>query len=98
IAFMQEEVHRAAYRHQLEVEGGDRVVVGVNRFTDDAERVVIEQPDFGSLEASQRAKLAAFKAARDDSEVHARLAALREAAGGSENLMPRIVEAVKAGT
>ena len=32
IAYMQEEVHRAAYEHQLAVEHGERVIVGVNRF------------------------------------------------------------------
>ncbi len=97
IEYMQEEVHRAAYQHQLAVESGERVVVGVNRFAEDAERVAIAQPDFGSLEEAQRAKLARFKAARDGSEVHARLAALRSAAEGSENLMPLLVQAVRAG-
>src|SRR5690606_328525 len=88
---------RAAYEHQLGVESRERVVVGVNRFETDGERTEIPQPDYGSLETAQRAKLQRFRAERDASEVHARLSALRSAAEGNENLMPRIIEAVKAG-
>jgi methylmalonyl-CoA mutase, N-terminal domain len=97
IEFMQEEVHRAAYEHQLGVESGDRVVVGVNRFTQKEGPFDLGQPDFGALERSQRDKLGRFRDARDASEVHARLASLREHAAGSENLMPHLIEAVKAG-
>jgi methylmalonyl-CoA mutase, N-terminal domain len=97
IEYMQEEVHRAAYEHQLAVEAGERVVVGVNRFQDAGEKPVeLGQPDFGSLEATQRRELAALRQARDASEVRAHLSALREAADGTENLMPRLIEAVKA--
>jgi methylmalonyl-CoA mutase, N-terminal domain len=97
IEFMQEEVHRAAYEHQLAVESGDRVVVGVNRFTGKEAPLDLGQPDFGALELSQRDKLARFRDARDADEVHARLSALREHAAGSENLMPHLIDAVKAG-
>ncbi|HET7275058.1 MAG TPA: methylmalonyl-CoA mutase family protein [Longimicrobiaceae bacterium] len=96
IEYMQDEVHRAAYEHQLAVESGERVVVGVNRFDEAGNATEIDQPDFGALEASQRAKLARVKAARDDSEVRARLEALRSAATGTDNLMPHIIEAVRA--
>src|SRR5690606_17011820 len=46
IAYMQEEVHRAAYEHQLAVESEDRVVVGVNRFADVEETPPMAQPDY----------------------------------------------------
>ena len=97
IDYMQEEVHRAAYEHQLAVESRDRIVVGVNRFHDEAARAEIKQPDFRTLEASQRAQLHRFKGGRDDSDVHTRLAALRAAAEGEENLMPRIIDSVRSG-
>jgi methylmalonyl-CoA mutase N-terminal domain/subunit len=98
IGYMQEEVHRAAYQHQLAVESTDRVVVGVNQHVDpDAEPVKMAQPDFRALEESQRAKLERFKAARDGALVAERLAALGEVATGSDNVMPLIIEAVKAG-
>jgi methylmalonyl-CoA mutase, N-terminal domain len=97
IEFMQEEVHRAAYEHQLAVEAGDQVVVGVNHFTASDERLDLGQPDFGALEQSQRRKLAKLKQSRDPAEVNARLASLRETAAGTDNLMPHLIEAVKAG-
>ena len=56
----------------------------------------LAQPDFSALEQSQRAQLARIKAERDDAEVRARLEAIRAAARGTENLMPRIIDAVKA--
>ena len=96
IGFMQEEVRRAAYEHQLAVESGQRVVVGVNRYTKPEPPPEIAQPDFGRLEADQRSRLAALRADRDGGAVAERLSAIRDAARGSENLMPRIIEAVKA--
>jgi len=97
IEFMQEEVHRAAYDHQLAVESGERVVVGVNRYTGNEGPLELGQPDFGALEQSQRIKLARLKQARNAEQVDARLRGLREVAAGTENLMPHLIEAVKAG-
>ena len=96
IAFMQEEIHRAAYEHQIAVERGDKTIVGVNRFQSADEAFDLGQPDFSALEQSQRAALARVRAERDDAEVHARLTAIRDAARGTDNLMPRIIDAVKA--
>jgi methylmalonyl-CoA mutase, N-terminal domain len=96
IAFMQEEIHRAAYEHQLAVEHGERVIVGVNRFRGAEEPLELVQPDFSALERAQAAQLAEIRRGRDDAEVRARLEAIRAAARGTENLMPRIVDAVKA--
>jgi methylmalonyl-CoA mutase N-terminal domain/subunit len=95
IPYFQEEIQRAAYVHQLAVESGERVIVGVNAYQG-GEEVRIEQPDFPALEAAQKEKLAAVRARRDDDAVRATLAAVREAARGSENLMPPIIEAVRA--
>jgi methylmalonyl-CoA mutase N-terminal domain/subunit len=96
IAYMQEEIHRAAYEHQIAVEAGEKVIVGVNRFTAREEPVDLGQPDFSALEAGQKATLAAVKAGRDAAAVRAALEAVRAAARGTENLMPRIIDAVKA--
>jgi methylmalonyl-CoA mutase N-terminal domain/subunit len=71
-------------------------VVGVNRFTGAEEPVVLAQPDFSALEASQQAQLAELKRTRDAGEVGARLDAIRAAARGTDNLMPHIIDAVKA--
>jgi methylmalonyl-CoA mutase, N-terminal domain len=96
IEFMQEEIHRAAYEHQLAVEHGERVIVGVNRFRSAEEPLELTQPDFSALERAQAAQLAEIRRGREDTEVRARLEAIHAAARGTENLMPRIVDAVKA--
>jgi methylmalonyl-CoA mutase, N-terminal domain len=97
IAYMQEEIHRAAYEHQIAVERGEKTIVGVNRFQSaEPETIDLAQPDFSALEQSQRAQLARIKAERDDAEVGARLEAIRAAARGIDNLMPHIIDAVKA--
>jgi methylmalonyl-CoA mutase, N-terminal domain len=96
LAYMQEEIHRAAYAHQLAVEQGERVIVGVNQFKGAEEPLDLAQPDFSALERGQTARLAEIRRTRDDGDVRARLEAVRAAARGTENLMPRIIDAVKA--
>ncbi|MEX2570752.1 MAG: methylmalonyl-CoA mutase family protein [Gemmatimonadota bacterium] len=96
IRLMQEEVHRAAYAHQLAVEEGSRTVVGVNRYETDEGALRPEQPDFRALEKGQGDRLARLKADRDQPAVEEALREIRAAAGGTENLMPRIIAAVKA--
>ncbi len=97
IDFMQEEIHKAAYQAQLDIESGERPVVGVNVHAQDEERVRMEQPDYSALERGQQEKLASRKAARDEDAVRAALGRIDAAAGGEDNLMPPIIEAVKAG-
>jgi len=97
IDYMQEEIHQAAYRFQMDIESGARSVVGVNVHTEDEGSVRIGQPDYSALEAGQVERLQAFRASRDDAEVRARLGAITAAAGTSENLVPIFVDAVKAG-
>ena len=94
--FFQEAIARSAYEHQKAVESGERVVVGVNRFTDDSPPPAIETPDFSALEVRQRARLAGARRRRDAGAVERTLAALRSAAAGASPLMPRILDAVRA--
>jgi methylmalonyl-CoA mutase N-terminal domain/subunit len=96
IHFMTEEIHRAAYRHQLAVESGEAHVVGVNVYTDDEETPPIELPDFGGLEAEQKRRLERVKATRDATVIRERLAAVAAAASGDDNLLPPIIDAVRA--
>jgi methylmalonyl-CoA mutase N-terminal domain/subunit len=95
VPYFQDEIQRAAYQHQLAIESGERIVVGVNAY-EGGEEMRIEQPDFPALEAAQKVALAAVRERRDDDAVRRTLAAVREAARGTENLMPPIIEAVKA--
>jgi len=100
--FFQEEIARSAYEHQLRVESGATVVVGVNRFTDDEPPPPIPAPDFSRLEQGQRSSLAAVKAKRDAKAVADCLVAVEQSAAGmmrdngSEPMMPLIIDAVRA--
>jgi methylmalonyl-CoA mutase N-terminal domain/subunit len=96
VEYMQEEIHRAAYRHQLDVEEGSRTVVGLNAYREDDKAAPAPQPDYSELEARQRESLAGVKAARDPAVVQEVLGAVIDAARSGENLMPRLVQAVKA--
>jgi methylmalonyl-CoA mutase N-terminal domain/subunit len=91
---MQDQIHRSAYRHQREIESGERTVVGVNTYAEEGDRPRIVQPDYTALEQSQRGALAERKGRRDAAEVRSALADLRAAADGEENLMPSIIRAV----
>ncbi len=96
VEYMQEEIHQSAYRFQMEVESGERVVVGVNRFAEDEAAPRIDSTDYSALEQGQRARVAELRARRDGARVEAALAALAEGARGSTNLMPLILDAVRA--
>jgi methylmalonyl-CoA mutase, N-terminal domain len=96
IPFFQEEIHRSAYEHQMAVESGDRVIVGVNAHREEEAGLRIDHPDYASLEAGQRERLASLRSRRDDVAVRAALDAVRQAGRGSDNLLPPMVDAVKA--
>jgi len=93
--FPQTEIAAASYRYQREVEKGERVVVGVNRFESADQPIELLQID-ETAGRHQEAKLAALKKRRSASEVARALDALKRAAEGTENTMPRILDAVKA--
>jgi methylmalonyl-CoA mutase, N-terminal domain len=94
----QREIAEAAYRYQQEVESGERVVVGVNRYrTETDEEIHILRID-ADLERKQIDRLRAYKARRDSAAVERRIAELSEAASlPDRNLMPVIVDAVRDG-
>ena len=94
--FFQDAIARSAYQLQKEQESGERVVVGVNRFSDDSPPLTIQTPDFSALEQQQRSSLTEVRSRRDGKKVRATLNALHQAAAGTDRLMPVIIEAVKA--
>jgi methylmalonyl-CoA mutase N-terminal domain/subunit len=94
--FFQEAIARSAYEIQKAQESGERVVVGVNRFTDESPALAIESPDFSSLASQQLGRLSEVKRDRDNKNVRAGLADVREAAAGATPLMPSIIDAVRA--
>jgi methylmalonyl-CoA mutase N-terminal domain/subunit len=96
--WMQRRIAESAYRAQQAIEGGEQVVVGVNRFAEASEAAPIPlQRVDERVERDQVERLKAFCAARDPAAVEANLAAVRAAAAGNENLMPRFVDAVDSG-
>ena len=94
--YVQQEIQDAAYAYQVEVEKGERVVVGLNKFQ------VKEPKPQGLLRVDpavgerQVAALRELKSRRDAARVKAALTAVEAAARGSDNLMPPILEAVRA--
>ena len=94
--FFQEAIARSAYGLLQAQEAGERIVVGVNQFTDDSPPMFIETADFSALETEQRQRLAAVKRARDARAVSAALETIRRAASSSVPLMPPIIAAVRA--
>ncbi|MDQ0188420.1 methylmalonyl-CoA mutase family protein [Alicyclobacillus cycloheptanicus] len=94
--YMQQEIHKAAYDTQMAIERGDQVVVGVNKFTIDHEpqpELLRVDPKLGEIQAERLAKL---RQERPAEACETALARLREAAEGTANLMPYIVDAVRA--
>jgi len=94
--FIQGEIQNAAFDFQKEIESGDRVIVGVNRFgMDEREKAPVFRINAG-VEASQLESLRQMKASRDAGVLATRLSELDSAARGSANLMPRIMAAAEA--
>ncbi|MEV0412038.1 methylmalonyl-CoA mutase family protein [Streptomyces sp. NPDC050448] len=94
--FQKGEIERNAYRIAQETDGGERVVVGVNRFTLEQEERYEPLRVDPAIENRQREALAALRASRDAEAVSTALAALREAAAGTANVLYPMKEALRA--
>ncbi|MFJ4780327.1 methylmalonyl-CoA mutase [Streptomyces sp. NPDC088762] len=94
--FQKAEIERNAYRIAQETESGERVVVGVNRFALEREEPYEPLRVDPAIEARQCEALARLRAERDGAAVEAALAALREAAAGTENVLYPMKEALRA--
>jgi methylmalonyl-CoA mutase N-terminal domain/subunit len=93
--FYQREIQESAYRHQQLVERGDRIVVGVNKFTETSQQQVEILRVAAELEAEQVRRVREVRAGRDQSAVDRALAALHDAAEGTDNLLPPMREALR---
>jgi methylmalonyl-CoA mutase N-terminal domain/subunit len=96
--FFQHEIADASYRYQRSLETKDRVIVGVNAFEKDEERAGMELLKIGEeIECGQARSVQDVRASRDGAKVEAALAALKRAcADESQNVMPPLIDAVKA--
>ncbi|MEO8291389.1 MAG: methylmalonyl-CoA mutase family protein [Gaiellaceae bacterium] len=95
--FFQQEIADASFRFQSEVESGQRVIVGVNRFEDPDERELEILKIDAALEQKQIERVQALRARRDSEAAERTLAQLRsDAAQAETNLMPAMIEASRA--
>jgi methylmalonyl-CoA mutase N-terminal domain/subunit len=95
--WFQQQIAMSAMRQQREVEAGERVIVGVNEFTEGSENIEIETLRIDpAVERRQVAGMAALRARRDGGNVESTLAALTDACRSGENLVPRILDCARA--
>jgi methylmalonyl-CoA mutase, N-terminal domain len=94
--YPQREIAEASFRLQEEIERGERVIVGVNRYQQEDDRglAILRIP--AELERKQIARVQAVRASRDAEGVEAALAELREAAAGDRNLMEPLLDCARA--
>lgn len=93
--YFQDSIANEAYRYQREIESGDRIIVGVNRFCskEDVDPPVLRVDP--ALEGKQRARLAELRRNRDNVKVSNALSELSKAARTKSNLMPHLISTVE---
>jgi len=94
--FIQREIQDSAYRYQREIEQEERIVVGVNRFQVEEDKPTNLLRVNPAVRTSQIGRLKKLRSKRDDAVVGKRLSDLKQGAEGDQNLMPLMLEAVKA--
>jgi len=95
--YVQKEIHESAYKHQLSVEKGEEIIVGVNKFqiNEDLKQKEVLKVD-PELERKQKERVKQLKEKRDNEKVKKLLNKIKEVASTDENLFPYVLEAVKA--
>jgi len=93
--FMQDEIESAAYAVARAIDSGDRIVVGVNKFTDQATEPTEVFPIDPELQRSQIASVKAVREKRNQAAVDAALADVEAAARGTQNLLIPMKEALR---
>ncbi len=93
--FIQEEIARSAYEHQRQVETGDKIIVGVNKFKVASEEPVPSFRIDDAVRQVQIEKLQALRNSRNNGRCDSILQSLNDAASGDENIMPVVIEAVE---
>jgi methylmalonyl-CoA mutase N-terminal domain/subunit len=93
--YPQKEILSSAYKFQREVEGKDRIIVGVNEYAIEEELTWDILPVKPEVEERQRKRVKDLKSGRDNGKVEKAIAKIKTLAQGNENLMPAFIEAVK---
>lgn len=94
--YQMDEIEQAAYSYTKSIDDNERVIVGVNKFTEESEREPEVFPIDPAMQANQIARLKAYKADRDQAAVQARLEDVRVAARGTGNLLHPMRDALLA--
>ena len=93
--FMQDEIARSAYEYQRQIESGEKIIVGVNKFQSAESQTVPGFKIDDSIRQVQTDRLKQVKGDRDNKKVKECLQKINEAAKGTANLMPLVLEAVE---
>ena len=93
--FFQKEIANASYKYQQEVENGEKVIVAVNRFQQEEQSTIPLLKIDEEVAAEQSKKLNNIKKKRDNTKIKEELEKLQNAARGTENLMPYIIDAIR---
>jgi methylmalonyl-CoA mutase N-terminal domain/subunit len=94
--FVQHEIQRASYEFEKQLESGEKTIVGINKFkSEDYEKPELLKIDM-KIQGDQIKFLSKVRAERNNGEASRKIAALKNAASGEGNLMPFILDAVKA--
>jgi methylmalonyl-CoA mutase N-terminal domain/subunit len=96
IEYMQDAIQEAAYRFQIDIESGKRLVVGVNAHVEQQEPPELGRPDYSSLEQGQLGRLTALRSERSGAAVDEALNRIRSVSRTSDNLLPPMIDAIKA--
>lgn len=93
--FIQDEIARASYKYTQDIENGNKVIVGVNKFTakETGDTPLLKVDD--SIRKVQSEKLKTLRAKRDHAKASASLERIKQIASTKENLMPAVIEAVE---
>ena len=93
--YQQREIQEASYRYQKEIETGERIVVGINKFISPSPKITLLRVG-PEVEINQKDKLAKLKKNRDNAKVSQTLKRLEDAARSQDNTMPAFLECVEA--
>ncbi len=93
--YPQKEIGNASYHYQQQLERDEKIVVGINKYVTDHDEPIPTLHIDEAVEKNQIESLKQVKSNRDQSQVNQKLAALKEAAQGTQNVMPFIIDAVR---
>jgi methylmalonyl-CoA mutase N-terminal domain/subunit len=93
--YMQDEIAKSAYEYQRQIESGEKIIVGVNKFQSEKSNTTYGFKINDSIRQTQIDQLTKLKARRNNTKVQDCLSQINQAARGNSNLMPFVLDAVE---